>query len=156
MNKKLKRNYIILIILLAVTVFLTFFFANIYKSKGNLVSGFYEYSNKITIEEFDEYMTENTDAIIYISDKYDLTHETFEENFKEKINELNLKNKIVFVDKNEINDKFISNLKINYGISIDLSKTPLVIVIVDKNVLQCVYIDNYSNVDDFIDYEAFE
>lgn len=156
MNKKLKRNYIILIILLAVTVFLTFFFANIYKSKDNLVSGFYEYSNKITIEEFDEYMTENTDAIIYISDKYDLTYETFEENFKEKINELNLKNKIVFVDKNEINDKFISNLKINYGISIDLSKTPLVIVIVDKNVLQCVYIDNYSNVDDFIDYEAFK
>lgn len=156
MNKKLKRNYIILIILLAVTVFLTFFFANIYNSKDNLVSGFYEYSNKITIEEFDEYMTENTDAIIYISDKYDLTHETFEENFEEKINELNLKSKIVFVDKNEINDKFISNLKINYGISIDLSKTPLVIVIVDKNVLQCVYINNYSNVDDFIDYEAFE
>ena len=73
-----KKNYIILVVLLAVTAFLTLFLSNIYKNKEKLTSNFYEYANKITPESFDEFMTENEDVIIYIGDKYDLTLETVE------------------------------------------------------------------------------
>ena len=52
------------------------------------MSNFYEYSNKIKPQEFDEYMTENSDFMIYISDKYDLTYEEFENNFKDKIEKI--------------------------------------------------------------------
>ena len=83
-----KKNYIILVVLLAVTAFLTLFLSNIYKNKEKLTSNFYEYANKITPESFDEFMTENEDVIIYIGDKYDLTLETVEKELSEKIDKI--------------------------------------------------------------------
>lgn len=156
MRKIPSKNYIILIILLAVTVFLTFMLSNIYKSKNKLTSNFYEYSNKIQTDEFDQYIVENPDAIIYISDKYDLTYETFEEKFKEKIDTLNLKDKLVFIDKNKIDSDFIKKLKNNYKININIENTPIILVIIDKNIVKSIYVDEYSNTDEFIDYDLFE
>lgn len=156
MKKIPKKNYIILVILLISTVFLTLFLANIYSSKDRLVSSFYENTNKIKIEEFDGYIIENPDAIIYISDKYDLTNEKFEEKFHSKIDSLSLNDKIVYIDKKEIQEKFLSNLKNNYNTVIDLSKTPIVMVIVDKKVMKVNYITEDTNIDTFINYEVFE
>ena len=49
-----KKNYYILVVLLVVTVGLTLLLSNLYVNKEKMVSNFYEYSNKITSEEFDE------------------------------------------------------------------------------------------------------
>ena len=84
-----KKNYYILVVLLVVTILLTLSLSYVYRNKEKLVSNFYEYSSKIKPQEFDEYMTENSDFMIYISDKYDLTYEEFENNFKDKIEKLN-------------------------------------------------------------------
>lgn len=156
MRKIPNKNYIILIVLLAVTVFVTLLLSNIYISKNKLTSSFYEYSNKIAVDDFEQYTIENPDAIIYISDKYDLTYETFEEKLKKKVDNLNLKDKLVFIDKNEINAKFINNLKKNYKINIDIQKTPIILVMTDKNIIKSIYVDKFSNVETFIDYSIFE
>ena len=47
-------------------------------------------------------MTENADVIIYISDKYDLTHESFEKKLQKKIDNLNIKENLIFLDKLDI------------------------------------------------------
>ena len=151
-----KKNYYILVVLLASTVVLTLLLSNVYLNKEQLVSNFYEYSNKITPEEFDVYMTENSDIIIYISDKYDLTHETFEKNFQNKIDNLNLKHNLVYIDKNDMNQEFLNKLKILYGINVDLEQSQIVIVIIDEQVVKNVAITPNSNVDTLIEYEAFE
>lgn len=156
MRKIPSKNYIILVVLLVVTVFLTLLLANIYTSKNKLTSSFYEYSNKISIDEFEQYLVENPDAIVYISDKYDLTHETFEEKFKEKIDNLNLKKNLVFINKEEIDRDFIKKLNNNYKINIDINTTPIILVTVDKKIVKSIYVDKNSNVDTFIDYEIFE
>ena len=156
MKKIFQKNYIILVVLLVVTVFFTLFLSNLYVSKNKLVSNFYEYSNKIKTEEFDEYMIENPDTILYISDKYDLTHETFENKFEEKINNLNLKENLVFIDKDEITDKFLNKMSNTYEINIELNNIPIIIVIVDNTIVKSVYIQNDSNVETIIDYEVFE
>ena len=151
-----KKNYYILVVLLAVTVLLTLSLSSIYMNKEKLVSNFYEYSNKITPEEFDEFMTENSDVIIYISDKYDLTHETFERNFENKIDELNLKHNLIYIDKNDIDEEFLNELKKTYNINIDLQKAPIVVVIIDEEVIKNISVQPDSNVDTLIEYEVFE
>lgn len=151
-----KKNYYLLVVLLAVTVLLTLSLSSIYLNKEKLASNFYEYSNKITPEEFDQFMTENSDVIIYISDKYDLTLEDFEKKLQNKIDEKNLKHNLVFLDKKDIDNKFLTKLKNTYGININLEKTPIVIVVVDKQVIKNVLVTPNSNVDTLIDYGVFE
>ena len=79
-----KKNYIILVILIVITVLLTFILFDIYRNKDKVTSDFYRYSNKITNEEFDEYILESSDLIIYISDKYDLANQILKTNLKIK------------------------------------------------------------------------
>lgn len=150
-----KKNYIILVVLLAVTVLLTLFLSNLYVNKEKLTSNFYGYSNKITPESFDEFMTENEDIIIYIGDKYDLTFEKVEEELSEKIDELNLKHNLIYIDKSYVDKKFIKKLK-GYDINIDMDKLPIVVVITEKEVLKNVSINSNTDIDTLIDGEAFE
>ena len=156
MKKIPNKNYYILILLLAVTAVLTLSLSNVYLNREKLVSSFYEYSNKITPEEFDAYMIENTDVIIYISDKYDLSHQKFENDFKEKLNHLNLKHNLIYINKSDINKKFIKKLKTIYGIDVNLKKLPTIIVVIDKKVIKNVSINSNSNVDTLIEYGEFE
>lgn len=156
MKKVFQKNYIILVILLVVTVFITLFLADIYTSKNKLVSNFYEYSNKIKPQEFNEFILETPDAIVYISNKYNLTNETFEKSLQDKISNLNLKENLVFIDTNEIKTEFIEQLKTNYGVYLELEKTPMIIVIVNNKVIKSIYIENDLSVDNIIDYGVFE
>lgn len=156
MKKIPKKNYYILVVLLAVTVALTLLLSNLYLNREKLASNFYEYSNKITPEDFDVYMTENSDVIIYISDKYDLTHESFETNLKNKIDNLNLKHNLIYIDKIDMDKEFLNKLKNTYGINIDLEQTPIIIVVIDNQVVKNISITPNSNVDALIDFEVFE
>lgn len=151
-----KKNYYILVVLLVVTAILTLLLSNVYLNKEKMVSHFYEYSNKIKPEEFDEYMTENSDLIIYISDKYDLSHETFENKFKNKINHLNLKENLIYLDKNEIDKDFLNHLKKKYNINIETNRTPLIIIVIEKKVIKNIAITNESDVETIIEYEVFK
>lgn len=151
-----KKNYYILVVLLIVTVLLTLSLSYVYRNKEKLVSNFYEYSNKIKPQEFDEYMIENSDFIIYISDKYDLTYEEFESSFKEKLEKLNLKNNLIYIDKNDIDKEFLNKIKKEYNINIEIKDMPIIIVVVDNKVIKNVSVDTDSNVDTLIEYEVFE
>lgn len=156
MKKIPQKNYYILAVLIILTILLTLSLANVYVNKDKYVSNFYKYSNKITCEEFDEYVSENFDLIIYISDKYDLSYELFEKKFKDKLNDLNLKNKLVYIDKSELNKKFLKKLKNEYGINININKLPIIVVIVDSKVIKNVVVSPNSDVDTIIKYEVFE
>lgn len=151
-----KKNYLILVVLLVVTALLTLSLSNIYLNKEKLTSNFYQYSNKITPSEFDEYMIEHSDVIIYVSNKYDLTNEIFEKKFKSKIEELNLKHNLIYIDQNDIEKDFLKKLKEEYDINIDLDKCPIIITIIDKKVVKNIIVNSDSDIDTLIEYGAFE
>ena len=151
-----KKNYYFLIVLIVVTIFITLLLASLYKNKTKEVSNFYNYSNNITSKEFNEYLLENTDLIIYMADKYDLSYSSFENNFKSKLDELNLKDKFVYIDKSELNEKFLKKLEEKYKIRIDTNRLPVIIVMIDENVINVSYINEGSNAEEIINYEAFE
>ncbi len=151
-----RKNYLILIVLILFTVLLTLFLSNIYINKDRQVSDFYIYSNKILPNEFEQYMVDNSDLIIYISDKYDLSNSPFESKFENKLNELNLKSNLVYIDKNDINNDFLEKLKNDYEININLKNCPIIIVVVDKKVIKTTSVLQDSNIDTIIDYEVFK
>lgn len=156
MKKIPTKNYFILVVLLVVTAVLTLSLSNIYKNRDRLVSNFYNYANKITNEEFDEFLLEQSDLLIYISDKYDITNEYFEKEFEKKIDELNLKSSLVYIDKKELDKSFLNKLSKKYNINIDTSKLPVIVIMLDKKVVKYIYVTTDSNVDEVIDFEVFE
>ena len=151
-----RKNYYILVILIITTILLTLSLVIVYKNREKMVSNFYKYSNSITNEEFDEYMLENSDLIIYISDKYDLSNESFERKFKTKLDDLNLKSKLIYIDKKELTKTFLERLKNKYDIILDINKLPTIFIMIDKKIIKSVYITFESEVDSIIDYEVFE
>ena len=150
------KNYILLAVLLVVTVFLTFFLSSLYKSRNNVVSDFYEYCNKINSNEFDEFIIENPDSIIYIGDKNDLDFKEQESALKDEIEKKGLKNKIVNLEKSTLSKKFLSSLKSKYGKSINKKKTPVLLVVVDKKINKVVYLKDNLELNEFISEEVFD
>ncbi len=147
MKKVPFKNYVYLVIIIAFTVFITISVANLYKNSKRVESEFYKYSNTISNKEFDVYVTEYPDSIIYIYDKYSYKYEDFEEELKNKIEELYLKNNLVYIDKRELNKKFISNMKDNYSLELKYNGKPIIIIISDKEVVSVIEINEESTTD---------
>jgi hypothetical protein len=152
----MKKNYIYLAVLLVVTVGLTFLLSLIYNKEVNSVSYSYEKLNKITSDEFEEYMMENTEMIVYISNKSDSNNNRFEKKFIKKLENLNLLENTIYIEKTEINNEFKKLLKNNYDYKLDEKKLPVIIVIDNGEVVQSVVVDKNSNVDLIVDYGVFE
>lgn len=156
MKKIPKRNYLYVVLILIVTIILTFILSNIYISKNKFVSDFYEYSNKIKSDELFEFILENPESIIYISDKYDLSYSKFEKKLKNKIETLNIKNKFVYIDKLELNKSFINQVKENYNVKLNYKNNPIILFVVDKNIIKIQEIKNDTDIHTLINYEVFE
>ena len=152
----MKKNYIYLLILLVATVGLTFLLSSIYNKEVNSLSYSSEKLNKITSFEFEEYITENPETIVYISNKNDLNNNKFEKKFIKKLENLNLLENTIYMEKTEINNKFKELLKANYDYKLDAKILPIIIVIENGEVVQSVVIDKDSDVETIIDYGVFE
>lgn len=152
----MKKNYICLLVLLVATVGFTFLLSSIYNKEVNSVSYSYEKLNKITSDEFEEYMMENTETIVYVAEKNDLSNNKFEKEFIKKLENLNLLENTIHIEKEEVNNKFKELLKTNYDYELEIKKLPIIIVIDNGEVIQSVVVDKNSNVESIIDYGVFE
>ena len=156
MRKIPRKNYYIVVLLIVITVLITLFLSNLYKNRSRDFSLIYNYSNKITSDELDEYLLEMSDIIIYVADKYDNSNTKFEEKFKNKIDSLNLKDKLIYIDKSELNKKSLEKLNKEYKIKINLENLPTIITIVDRKVTRLETVRNDSDVNKILNYEDFE
>ena len=88
MRKIPVRNYFYLLVILVVSVLVVINIATMYKLNKRVETEFYTYSNNISGKEFENYITEYPDAIIYIYDKYSIDYQEFERELREKIDKL--------------------------------------------------------------------
>jgi len=152
----MKRNYVYLLILILVTVVITLFLSNIYKKEVITTSHSYEKLNKITALEFEEYIIENPDTIIYLGDKTNLDNNKFEKKFISKLENLNLIKNTIYIDKTEITSSLKKVLEKEYSYNYDENKLPVVIVINDGKTIQKSNVYQNSKADTIINYEVFE
>ena len=141
------KNYLFLVLIVAATVFITFVGANLYKESKRVESEFYKYANTISSKEFDAYVTEYPNSIIYIYDKYSHAYDGFEADLKSVIEENYLKNNVVYIDKRELNKRFIAELKEDYSTEIKYDNKPIIIIVSDKEIVSVINIDENSEAD---------
>lgn len=149
----MKKNYIILIILILCTILLTLLFSKIYLNRTKEYSKFYSESSKITDKEIDQMSLEEPDVIYYISDKNNLNNADFESKLKSKLEEKNLLNKLVYIDTKK---SLINKFKTIYKLKININDYPILVFVVDKKVIKTIYVSENHDIDNYIDYEVYE
>ena len=152
MDKPLK-NYLIYVVLIIITVLLTLFFSKSYLKDNGQKSILYSYISEIKTDDFEQFMTENPDAIIYISSIQNDNNIGFEKKLKKKIDSLNIKENVVFINKETVDSNFLNLLRESYGLNLNINESSL-IIINDNVVINCIYVDD--NVDfSSIDFSEF-
>lgn len=134
----LVRNYIILSLIVVLSIIAVFYFYmwhNAYEKERLGTSVASEYLNVIQYNELDNYLTENKDAIIYVSVVNDLDIRNFEKKFKRLVEEKALNNSILYMD---ITDELKSNksykeIKSKYSINVPY------IIIFDNGYMESIY-----------------
>lgn len=157
MRKIPKENYIKLIIILFITMFLTIGLSKLYINLNTKENEFYEFSNKIESKDFEQYSLENDNYIIYISNMKDENVKKFETKLKEKIINENLRDKYIYLEKrqlnknvkNKLNDMNVKNFKLEYN------NYPIFIFVNEKEITNVAYVDldNY-NINDIFSVEV--
>ena len=152
----MKKNYIYLVILILVTIVITFLLSFLYKKEDVKMSYSYEKLNRITSEEFEEYMLEQSDVIIYISDKTNLNYNKFEKKLIKKLEKLNLIKNVIYIDKSDMVESLQEKMSENYSYKYSEERLPAIIVINDGVFVQSAEINANSVVEAIINYEVFE
>ena len=152
----MKKNYISLFMLILVTIIITLSLSVLYKQKFSITTYSFDKLNKITSQEFNEYIIENPNTILYIGDKTNDKTNKIEKKFVTKLESLNLLENTIYIEKEEITPGLEKILKEKYKYTYDEEKLPFVLVIIDGKVIQSEEIRKNSNIDTFINYEVFK
>lgn len=157
MKKIPLKNYVILFVIVLITIIFTMYLSSFYKEKNKTESILSDYISEIKEQELTDYIIEKPIIFMYISDKYNLSNNNFEQELKNKINKENLKDYFVYLNVTELTQEFKDFFKENYKLDIDLNKNPILITIYDGNVESIKYIDIYNyNVDELIKSEVIK
>lgn len=149
-----KSNYIKLVLLIAVTIAITFLFVYFYNEikNKNLMAN---YLDQITVEDIDQYILEHPDTILYIKYK-DQNLSLFESDLKRKVEKNNLSDDIVYVLYGSNDISAINKILRKYNFNKDISDNSLILVMIDKKIQTYKIISKNEKMDDFIDYEVFK
>lgn len=143
------KNYIMLAGILIITILLVIYLFNLQSiyHKNKLQSPILDkYLMIINYNELDDYLTENENAVVYISLLKDEKVRTFENKFKNIIVDNNLNNKILYLNlTNEIEDKEKRQL-LNTKYGEDMIKVPSIVIFKEKRIVSSFNIkeNNYN------------
>lgn len=150
-----KKNYFILGIILIISCILVYYInawysLYQYEKRGN--SPITTYMEIINYNEVENYIAENSDAIIYVSKSNNLKIRKFEEDNEILFKKLELNYNILYMDAKDVN----KDLKIKYNVN----EYPTILFfknkrLVNKYVLELDNI-NYSDMKNIIDYSNGE
>ena len=150
-----KKNYFILGIILIISCILVYYInawysLYQYEKRGN--SPITTYMEIINYNEVENYIAENSDAIIYVSKSNNLKIRKFEEDNEKLFKKLELNYNILYMDAKDVN----KDLKIKYNVN----EYPTILFfknkrLVNKYVLELDNI-NYSDMKNIIDYSYGE
>ena len=133
-----KKNYIIMLVILVAIVITTITVASVYNNRLRKTSIMYNYLSEIKKKDIDTYLIEKSNIILYISDKYDLTHEEIEQKLKNDMINYNISNYFVYLNVNNDLD-FIE--KINKKYAGNLNKKIPVLIVFEEGKIKNAYYD---------------
>lgn len=133
MKKIPLKNYFILGIILASSIFIVLYINKLYlstKNNDNILNGFIK---EIKTQEIDNYIIENPNFIIYLGYKNN-DNKSFEKKFKKLVTKYDLQRDIVFIDINQFNDVAFNEFCNKYAGEL-LNKDSSLIIIDNQKVI---------------------
>lgn len=107
------KNYIILLITIIATTLLCLYIAQWYKKaeENNIEQGILAKElPQVTVEEFQNYVTENPNIMLYVSISTDENMKRFEKNIYDFITEENIRNHFVYMDASKIDQNALEKI----------------------------------------------
>ena len=133
MKKIPLKNYFILGIILASSIFIVLYINKLYlstKNNDNILNGFIK---EIKTQEVDNYIIENPNFIIYLGYKNN-DNKSFEKKFKKLVTKYDLQRDIVFIDINQFNDVAFNEFCNKYADKL-LNKDSSLIIIDNQKII---------------------
>ncbi len=142
-----KKNYLLLIILFVVTAGIVFFARDIYNSRTTkqYTSVMNSFLTEIKLDDLNGYTLENSQVVIFISDKSTSSFEELEIEYKKIITEHNLQPLFVYLDVNNTSNLDLFNQK--YDVQLKLEELPILVIIMDGKVTDTYLSSNFNEVD---------
>lgn len=109
-----RKNYIILAVIVFVTFALLYFLVSYYDKRKEYESSIHTrmgFLSEIKESEIQNYILDNHDAIIYISDSTDTNYQTFETELKNLMLEENLTKDVIYMDMYKMSPNFFKNFQ---------------------------------------------
>ena len=143
MKKIPLKNYFILGIILASSIFIVLYINKLYlstKNNDNILNGFIK---EIKTQEIDNYIIENPNFIIYLGYKNN-DNKSFEKKFKKLVKKYDLKKDIVFIDISQFNDETFNKFCKKYADKL-LEKDSSLIIVDNQKVIDVLDITKGNN-----------
>lgn len=147
MEKKIPiKNYFIVVLLIILTVSLTFYLMMTYNNKDNKSLSFV---SQVKENELDSYITERQEVIIYMSSSNNKDTKGFENELKKYTEDKNLKDLYVYLDLNDVssnfyNEFYVKYLNESYTGTFEIKEPTIVII---RNGKIDSYLNNINDVD---------
>ena len=100
---------------------------------------------EIKLDDLNGYTLENSQVVIFISDKSTSSFEELEIEYKKIITEHNLQPLFVYLDVNNTSNLDLFNQK--YDVQLKLEELPILVVIMDGKVTDTYLSSNFNEVD---------
>lgn len=137
------KNYFILGIILASSIFIVLYINKLYlstKNNDNILNGFIK---EIKTQEIDNYIIENPNFIIYLGYKNN-DNKSFEKKFKKLVTKYDLQKDIVFIDISQFNDETFNKFCKKYADKL-LEKDSSLIIVDNQKVIDVLDITKGNN-----------
>ena len=137
------KNYFILGIILASSIFIVLYINKLYlstKNNDNILKGFIK---EIKTQEIDNYIIENPNFIIYLGYKNN-DNKSFEKKFKKLVTKYDLQKNIVFIDISQFNDEDFNKFCKKYADKL-LEKDSSLIIVDNQKVIDVLDITKGNN-----------
>ena len=137
------KNYFILGIILASSIFIVLYINKLYlstKNNDNILNGFIK---EIKTQEIDNYIIENPNFIIYLGYKNN-DNKSFEKKFKKLVTKYDLQKDIVFIDISQFNDETFNKFCKKYADKL-LKKDSSLIIVDNQKVIDVLDITIGNN-----------
>lgn len=152
------KNYLILLIITIITVLLVMYLVNLYKSKeeyNNDVNHRMSFLKEIKAKDFDSYITENPEGIIYLSNSSEDALKKLENKLKKELPKKEYVNQMVYLNLKNIPIDFMKNIAKYYSATMKLNENstiPNIMIIEDGKITYTLYINSDTTSKEIFDF----
>lgn len=158
MKKIPLKNYIALGLIFILTVGILIYFVNFYNSKKeyeNSTNDRMNFLKEITTSDFNNYITENLDFILYTSNSENQDIVKVEKTLKNKLGKKEYINQMIYLNLKNTSINFMETLKQYFSENLkstDYKEIPNVLIVQDGLIIQTLYVDINTTALDIIKF----